>query len=124
MVLDPTLQNTDAAEFEASLNHKVKGLFEAAKIVTNVIQSYMAGLNDPNPAPSQSSCSWARPAPARPGLFVLAGEQASRTRAGRNASSNDSSPQFPRDFPYSSNACCAFGDNGVAQMVTRLLRVW
>jgi ATP-dependent Clp protease ATP-binding subunit ClpC len=47
-ILDPTLQNADAAEFEAALNHKVVGQPEAAKIVTTVIQSYMAGLNDPS----------------------------------------------------------------------------
>ncbi len=46
-VLDPSLQNADAAEFEAKLNHKVVGQTEAAKTVTTVIQSYMAGLNDP-----------------------------------------------------------------------------
>ncbi len=47
-VLDPTLQNADAAEFETSLNDKVKGQPHAARIVTTAIQSYMAGLNDPS----------------------------------------------------------------------------
>ncbi len=47
-ILDPTLQNADAIEFETSLNHKVVGQPEAARKVTTAIQSYMAGLNDPS----------------------------------------------------------------------------
>ena len=47
VVLDHTLQNADAADFEAALNSKVIGQPEAARIVTTVSQSYMAGLNDP-----------------------------------------------------------------------------
>ena len=46
-ILDPTLQNADAIEFETSLNHKVVGQPEAARKVTTALQSYMAGLNDP-----------------------------------------------------------------------------
>src|SRR4051812_24337047 len=46
-ILDPTLQNADAIEFETALNHKVVGQPEAAKKVTTAIQSFMAGLNDP-----------------------------------------------------------------------------
>ena len=48
MVLDPSVQNADARDFEDRLNHKVIGQEHAAKIFTRVIQSYMAGLNDPN----------------------------------------------------------------------------
>ena len=46
-ILDPTLQNADAIEFETALNHKVVGQPEAAHKVTTAIQSFMAGLNDP-----------------------------------------------------------------------------
>jgi ATP-dependent Clp protease ATP-binding subunit ClpB len=45
--LDPTLQNADAEEFQASLSTKVVGQPEAIQIVTNVVQSYMAGFTDP-----------------------------------------------------------------------------
>ncbi len=47
VVLDPTLQNADAVEFETALNSKVIGQPEPARIVTTVIESFMAGLNDP-----------------------------------------------------------------------------
>jgi ATP-dependent Clp protease ATP-binding subunit ClpC len=48
VTLDPTLQNADAAAFEASLNHQVVGQRDAAKVITTTIQSYMAGLSDPD----------------------------------------------------------------------------
>ncbi len=47
MVLDPSVQNADAVDFEDRLNHKVIGQEHSARIFTRVIQSYMAGLKDP-----------------------------------------------------------------------------
>ena len=49
VTLDPTLQNADAEEFQASLSNRIIGQPEAIKIVTDLVQSYMAGLNDPSP---------------------------------------------------------------------------
>jgi len=48
VALDPSVQNADAAEFEDRMNHKVVGQEHAVKTITRVVQSYMAGLNDPD----------------------------------------------------------------------------
>ena len=61
VTLDPTLQNADAEEFQASLSNRIIGQPEAIKIVTNVVQSYMVGLNDPSrtrqrPVPRSHRC--------------------------------------------------------------------
>ncbi len=69
-ILDPTLQNADAIEFETSLNRKVVGQPEAAHKVTTALQSFMAGWNDP-PGRSLRFFCWALRVRARPGLFVL-----------------------------------------------------
>ncbi len=93
-ILDPTLQNADAAEFEAALNHDVKGQQEAAKIVTTVVQSFMAGLNDPS-----------RPI----GVLLFLGP----TGTGKTRSLRPSGTKPPRARARERNRlrpCCAVGD--------------
>lgn len=84
-ILDPTLQNADAIEFETALNHKVVGQPEAAHKVTTAIQSFMAGLNDP----ARPIATFLLLGPTGTGktrcLRPSGGEEAPRTRADNKA---------------------------------------
>ena len=51
---------------EEALHRRVVGQDEAVEAVANAIRRARAGLSDPNRGRSARSCSWARPAWARP----------------------------------------------------------
>lgn len=46
--LDPTLRSAEAIEFEQGLREHFIGQEEAATVAVRMIETYMAGMNDPD----------------------------------------------------------------------------